>query len=430
MANISFFDPENEIKAKRQRDFAAQLLKQGEQTPNEVVSGIVVKKSPWEALSKALQTGLGGYESGQADQTEKDDQKKRQQVLADALSVYNTDPAKAGNILLQYPSTSEIGMKMAMDPPDVDKLGEQAIYKAAQGIQLTPQEQAAARYANAKSGGIQFDPVTGAQIQKPNIASELGLNLGGNRGLSAPPQTGNQMPGNPQSAPQIPQQGMPPVMGNTPPQSDFQNLGLSPDNQWDVDFKRQYDAAAGNPKLQQQLRSDYGKAKVDMNEGQSKAATFADRATLAEQALSDPANAAAYANPWEKIGANAPLTSIFGNYANSAAYNAFDQAQRNFETAKLRQESGATINPSEFATDEKTFLPRASDSPELLETKRINRETIKNGLARQAGPAYHNLDIKMPTNAPTNNADPVRQYLTSKGMAPEAIDAYLAKRRQ
>lgn len=58
---------------------------------------------------------------------------------------------------------------------DADILGEQAFLKAAQGIELTPQEMAAARLVDAKSGGISLNPVTGEIVQKPRISEKIGL---------------------------------------------------------------------------------------------------------------------------------------------------------------------------------------------------------------------------------------------------------------
>ena len=58
---------------------------------------------------------------------------------------------------------------------DVDKLGEVAFMKAAMGQQLTPQEEGAARFLDAKSGGIAWDPVTGNQIQKPRLSDRISL---------------------------------------------------------------------------------------------------------------------------------------------------------------------------------------------------------------------------------------------------------------
>ena len=59
--------------------------------------------------------------------------------------------------------------------PDIDKMGEIAFWKAAQGQELSPQELAAAQFVDAKSGGYSFNPVTGDIAQKPRISEKIGL---------------------------------------------------------------------------------------------------------------------------------------------------------------------------------------------------------------------------------------------------------------
>lgn len=51
------------------------------------------------------------------------------------------------------------------------------------------------------------------------------------------------------------------------------------------------------------------------------------------------------------------------------------QAERNFATAILRQESGAAISPSEFATVEAQYFPRPGDDTVTLQQKAVNRQT-------------------------------------------------------
>jgi hypothetical protein len=64
------------------------------------------------------------------------------------------------------------------------------------------------------------------------------------------------------------------------------------------------------------------------------------------------------------------------------------QAERNFLTAVLRRESGATISPSEFSTGEKMYFPRAGDSPEIIEQKKQNRLQSTVAMKVGAGPAW------------------------------------------
>jgi hypothetical protein len=115
MADVSFFDPKQEAEVKRRRMMAQQMMQQGQQTPNEMVSGIVVKKSPLEGLAKALQTGYSGYQSGKADRIQAEDAQKKQELLARALGGYNQDPNAAAQMLLESPATSELGVGLMTD---------------------------------------------------------------------------------------------------------------------------------------------------------------------------------------------------------------------------------------------------------------------------------------------------------------------------
>lgn len=63
-----------------------------------------------------------------------------------------------------------------------------------------------------------------------------------------------------------------------------------------------------------------------------------------------------------------------------------EQAERNFINAILRDESGAAISPTEFASAEKQYFPRAGDSPQVIENKKANRQQAILGLQGEAGP--------------------------------------------
>jgi hypothetical protein len=55
----------------------------------------------------------------------------------------------------------------------VQKLGEQGFMKAAMGVELSPEEMAAATFLDAKSGGLMMDPETGGFMQKPRISDRI-----------------------------------------------------------------------------------------------------------------------------------------------------------------------------------------------------------------------------------------------------------------
>lgn len=85
---------------------------------------------------------------------------------------------------------------------DVEGMGEQAFFKAAQGLQLTPAEEAAARFVDAKSGGVSFNPVTGELLQKPRISEKIGLG-----GMQSPQMGGMSPP----AMGDLPDMQLPPV---------------------------------------------------------------------------------------------------------------------------------------------------------------------------------------------------------------------------
>ena len=139
---------------------------------------------------------------------------------------------------------------------NVGELGEQAFMKKAMGQPLSPQEEAAMRYVDAKSGGLQFDPVTGMGIQKPSISQRMFRTQQ------------DQAPGVPTPAQDT---GIPQDQG-------FYSEGL----------QRALAAAKGNPRMQQSIISEYAKKQIFPSDAQTLAAGFADRVMDSERTFSDP----------------------------------------------------------------------------------------------------------------------------------------------
>jgi len=171
----------------------------------------------------------------------------------------------------------------------------------------------------------------------------------------------------------------------TPPVEPPLPFELDPNNEYDVQFEKTYRGLANNPKVQAQVLADYSKDKFNMNEGQTKAAGFADRTLMNEPILEDPKVVKELGSRWERIKAGIP---IIGNTLVSNDFQAGEQAQRDFINSILRRESGAVISDSEFDNARKQYFPQPGDSPATLEQKRLNRETAISGLQRSAGPAY------------------------------------------
>lgn len=118
-----------------------------------------------------------------------------------------------------------------------------------------------------------------------------------------------------------------------------------------------------------------------MKEGQAKEAGFADRLAQSSpffDTVSPP-------SVTQGIKAGMPIA---GNLLVSPESRQWYQNERNFINAVLRRESGAAISPSEFENARMQYIPQPGDDPTTKEMKRRNRETVMQGIARGAGPAY------------------------------------------
>lgn len=65
-----------------------------------------------------------------------------------------------------------------------------------------------------------------------------------------------------------------------------------------------------------------------------------------------------------------------------------EQAEKNFLSAVLRRESGASISPNERSEGATQYFPRVGDSPEVLAQKKANRQQAMESLKASSGPAW------------------------------------------
>lgn len=79
------------------------------------------------------------------------------------------------------------------------------------------------------------------------------------------------------------------------------------------------------------------------------------------------------------------MQSYLPSFLQSADYQKYDQAKRNFVNSVLRNESGAVISPSEFSNAEKQYFPQPGDTPEVLAQKAANRDTVTANMFSSAG---------------------------------------------
>jgi len=265
---------------------------------------------------------------------------------------------------------------------DLDKVGEVAFAKAAQGIPLSPLEQAGAQYLNNKSGGVTMD-VTGNLIQKPKLFDGIS-GFGQPSATQSSPQVnsgGFKVGSNFANAMGVPSQGGGDFLAEVAPTQ----AAAPQKNEWDLAYEEQMRANEGNRKAQQVITEAYSKAKLTMSDAEQKNASAADRMAQSLPSLEKPENISAYSN----IGQRAlDFVNPFGDQFNSPEYKSYNQARKNVSEARLRAVSGAVIGPTEYVNENATLYPQVGDPPELLAQKAANRAVIQRGLARGAGPAY------------------------------------------
>jgi hypothetical protein len=117
-----------------------------------------------------------------------------------------------------------------------------------------------------------------------------------------------------------------------------------------------------------------------LNEGQANAAGFAKRLEMANEVIN--------ASPFEPTIGNQLKAAIpFSNAFLSDAQQQSEQAQREFITAQLRRESGASSSPGEFDTARKQYFPQPGDSKATLEQKAKSRALAIQNMRGAAGPS-------------------------------------------
>ena len=120
-----------------------------------------------------------------------------------------------------------------------------------------------------------------------------------------------------------------------------------------------------------------------MTESQSKDTTYAVRASGSAPTLDKYGDA--LLSLGEATGGQIPGV---GNFVKSDEYQVAEQAAREFTTAVLRKDSGATITPAEEQLANKTWIPQPGDGKPVLEAKRQARKraiaAMKAGMTPQA----------------------------------------------
>lgn len=119
-----------------------------------------------------------------------------------------------------------------------------------------------------------------------------------------------------------------------------------------------------------------------LTESQGKATNFAARMQDAESVIQDMERQGVSGSDFRTMAAGGPWT----NFMASAKGQQYRQAQENWVTANLRQESGAAIGKEEMDKDIRKFFPVPGDAPEVIAQKAQARRVATQGMLTQAGP--------------------------------------------
>jgi hypothetical protein len=120
--------------------------------------------------------------------------------------------------------------------------------------------------------------------------------------------------------------------------------------------------------------------KKQPNAEQANAAGFAGRMESADKVLSESSFVPSVAS---QLKSTLPFSSQFI----SAEQQKVEQAKRNFITAQLRKESGASISSGEFNTADKMYFPQPGDSPQVVAQKAITRQQAIAAMKNASGNA-------------------------------------------
>ena len=102
---------------------------------------------------------------------------------------------------------------------------------------------------------------------------------------------------------------------------------------------------------------------------------------------------------------------VIGNLLTPEALQQYNTAKLNFITAVLRKESGAAIQPTEYANEDKKYFPQPGDTKKTIQQKANFRQQAIQALETQAG-----RDLPAPTGGSASVAAP------AAAAPPQALD--------
>lgn len=157
-----------------------------------------------------------------------------------------------------------------------------------------------------------------------------------------------------------------------------------------------------------------------LTEAQAKGTLFATRAAAADQVLNDIGQGGkVQPGILKRAGESLPFigegVGAMLNVTQSPQQQQVEQAQRDFVNAILRQESGASISPSEFANAQRQYFPQPGDSPQVIAQKAANRRNAVAGLSVQAGPGMQRIQQQAQQPMRARNPSTGQEIMSTDG---------------
>jgi hypothetical protein len=157
-----------------------------------------------------------------------------------------------------------------------------------------------------------------------------------------------------------------------------------------------------------------------LTEAQAKGTLFATRAAAADQVLNDIGQGGkVQPGILKRAGESLPFigegVGAMLNVTQSPQQQQVEQAQRDFVNAILRQESGASISPSEFANAQRQYFPQPGDSPQVIAQKAANRRNAVAGLTVQAGPGMQRIQQQAQQPMRARNPSTGQEIMSTDG---------------
>jgi hypothetical protein len=137
-----------------------------------------------------------------------------------------------------------------------------------------------------------------------------------------------------------------------------------------------------------------------LTEVQGKATGFATRMINASKVI-DPLDPTAASKAGVVEAVVGQKLGPYAGYFETPERQSYKQAQRDWVTANLRQESGAAIGAEEMNNEIIKYFPQPSDTPQVVEQKRRSRESAMQSMIVNAGPGAKRAGLEFKPYEPS-----------------------------